>query len=82
MAGVINALGWLIWAKLVWEKQNYVWRAIVSIVAVMLLLLLELGDFPPLFWILDAHALWHAGTAPIPFLWYRYNFTSVLKLCQ
>lgn len=72
IAGASNAVGWLWWAKRVWRKQPYVWKGIVSIVFVMLLLLLELGDFPPVLWILDAHALWHAGTAPVALLWYRW----------
>lgn len=33
--------------------------------------LLELLDFPPLFWVLDAHALWHISTVPLNILFYR-----------
>lgn len=72
IAGACNGVGWLWWAKRVWRRQPYVWKGIVSIVLVMLLLLLELGDFPPVLWILDAHALWHAGTAPVALLWYSF----------
>ena len=42
------------------------------IVGLQLLLGLELGDFPPILWTFDAHSLWHAGTAPLCLLWYRY----------
>ncbi len=34
--------------------------------------LLELLDFPPLLWTFDSHALWHASTAPVHFLWYSF----------
>lgn len=34
--------------------------------------LLELLDFPPLFWVLDAHALWHISTVPLNVLFYRW----------
>ncbi|CAM9250123.1 unnamed protein product, partial [Ectocarpus fasciculatus] len=34
--------------------------------------LLELYDFPPYMGILDAHALWHAATIPLGFLWFRF----------
>lgn len=37
--------------------------------------LLELLDFPPLFWVLDAHALWHVSTIPVHTLFFR----SVLR---
>jgi len=33
--------------------------------------LLELADFPPIFWIFDAHSLWHASTVPLTVLLYR-----------
>ncbi|KIJ63364.1 hypothetical protein HYDPIDRAFT_92761 [Hydnomerulius pinastri MD-312] len=33
---------------------------------------LELFDFPPLWRILDAHALWHLSTAPIAKFWYEF----------
>ena len=31
---------------------------------------LELLDFPPIYWILDSHAIWHFATVPLPLLWY------------
>lgn len=37
--------------------------------------LLELLDFPPLFWVLDAHAIWHISTIPVHTLFFR----SVLR---
>ncbi|KAK0075148.1 hypothetical protein PV325_007306, partial [Microctonus aethiopoides] len=32
--------------------------------------LLELADFSPVFWVFDAHAMWHASTAPLVYLLY------------
>lgn len=34
--------------------------------------LFELLDFPPLFFILDAHAVWHLLTVPLGFAWYVF----------
>ena len=34
--------------------------------------LLEIFDFPPLWGIFDAHALWHAATLPIAYLWWSF----------
>ena len=34
---------------------------------------LELLDFPPIYWILDSHAIWHFATVPLPLLWYVTN---------
>lgn len=40
--------------------------------------LLELLDFPPLFWVLDAHAIWHISTIPVHILFFRL----VLPRCR
>ena len=34
--------------------------------------LLEIFDFPPLWGLLDAHALWHVCTVPLPSIWYAF----------
>lgn len=33
---------------------------------------LEVGDFPPFVGLFDAHALWHAATVPLGFVWYKF----------
>lgn len=48
----------------------------VVVVLLQGLSLLELLDFPPLFWVLDAHAIWHISTIPVHTLFFR----SVLRL--
>ncbi|XP_001607194.2 post-GPI attachment to proteins factor 3 [Nasonia vitripennis] len=40
--------------------------------------LLEVADFPPIFWIFDAHSLWHASTVPLVNLLYRF----IIMDCQ
>ena len=42
------------------------------------LMLLEVLDFPPLLGVLDAHALWHAATAPLAYLFYGFIQGDVL----
>ena len=39
---------------------------------------LELLDFPPVYWIIDSHALWHIATVPLPLLWWvpRAGFSA------
>ena len=39
---------------------------------------LELLDFPPIYWIVDSHAIWHFATVPLPLLWYVANLECLL----
>ena len=39
---------------------------------------LEVFDFPPVYRILDAHALWHLSTAPIAKFWYDFLVEDAL----
>lgn len=70
--GVASAIGWLAWCWHCRKKQRYVWQCACTLFAVNLSLLLELLDFPPLWWQLDAHALWHACTAVLTPLWWMF----------
>lgn len=72
VAGLLNSVGWLWWCWNERGRRPYVWRCAAVVLALNALLLLELGDFPPWHYVLDAHALWHLGTAPLPLLWYRF----------
>lgn len=76
---VSNMIGWMAWC--IWMRHNrYVWKAVASIVGIQLLLCLELGDFPPLWWAFDAHSLWHAGTWPLAILWYSFIIDDAMYL--
>ncbi|XP_067649317.1 post-GPI attachment to proteins factor 3-like [Haliotis asinina] len=80
--GAVNMVGWLIWCAMTYKKQRYVWKCAAVVVGINALLLLELFDFPPFWWALDAHALWHAGTAPLGLLWYSFIIDDSLYLKQ
>ncbi|XP_066301996.1 post-GPI attachment to proteins factor 3-like [Branchiostoma lanceolatum] len=54
------------------RKQSHMWKCGAAIILVNLFGLLEVGDFPPIWWAFDGHALWHAGTAPVVLLWYSF----------
>lgn len=72
---MVNLLWWLGWC---WQNRRtllYWWKCGVVVLLLHGLALLELLDFPPLFWVLDAHAAWHLGTVPVHFLFYRYTHT-------
>ncbi|XP_066301993.1 post-GPI attachment to proteins factor 3-like isoform X2 [Branchiostoma lanceolatum] len=80
--GQLNAFCWLGFAFKNVRQRRYMWKCIATILSINLLLLLELGDFPPIWWTFDAHSLWHAGTAPVVPLWYSFLIDESLYLLR
>jgi hypothetical protein len=40
----------------------------------------ELLDFPPIFRLIDAHALWHAATIPLTVAWWTFMCNDAIEL--
>jgi len=62
---------------MIWWYRNYSRLPHIHLVGWFTVLtvsvtLLEIADFPPIFWIFDAHSLWHASTVPLVQLLYRF----------
>ncbi|NXY87080.1 PGAP3 factor, partial [Alcedo cyanopectus] len=68
--GLLNVAWWLRWCHRNRPRLPHVWKCAAVVLLLQALALLELLDFPPLFWVLDAHALWHFGTVPLNVLFY------------
>ncbi|KAK7110490.1 post-GPI attachment to proteins factor 3-like [Littorina saxatilis] len=80
--GIVSGLSWLAWSIAHHRKQPYVWKSAAVILGVNLSVLLELLDFPPFCWTLDAHSLWHACTVPLNLLWWNFVIDDGLYLQQ
>ncbi|KAI8047994.1 Per1-like-domain-containing protein [Syncephalis plumigaleata] len=70
--GSIHNVIWLIWSIRNWKSRPYAWRAAAMVVYIMIAMSLELLDFPPILWAVDAHAMWHAATIPLVIWWYQF----------
>ncbi len=73
IVGLLNVICWLTWS--LWKfsvGRVYVWRCALSVLLAMSFVALELADFPPIGWTIDAHSLWHLSTIILPFFWYRF----------
>lgn len=70
--GVVNIVLWLIWCLKNRRKKPFVWKCVLSMGGTLCLASLELWDFPPIWFILDGHALWHLGTSPVAYLWFSF----------
>lgn len=84
--GMVNLLWWLCWC---WQNRRtlpYWWKCGLVVLLLHGLALLELLDFPPMLWVLDAHAVWHLSTIPVHFLFYRFvhrsTFVSFIVLLR
>ncbi|XP_028931036.1 post-GPI attachment to proteins factor 3 isoform X1 [Ornithorhynchus anatinus] len=80
--GLVNLVWWLGWCLRNVPRLPHVWKCAVVVVLLQGLALLELLDFPPIFWVLDAHALWHISTIPVHVLFYSFLVDDSLYLLR
>lgn len=81
-AGALQTLSWAIWAVFTSQGRIHPGRKALLwfMAAINVAMASEILDFPPLFDVVDAHALWHAATAPLIWLWYRFVKADVVVL--
>ncbi|XP_028391333.1 post-GPI attachment to proteins factor 3-like isoform X2 [Dendronephthya gigantea] len=83
--GIINIVGWISWCLKNWKNRSYVWKCAFINISLFCLVALELWDFPPIWGILDAHAIWHFTTIPFCYFWYSFILDDARfdeKLCK
>ncbi|XP_026535504.1 post-GPI attachment to proteins factor 3 isoform X2 [Notechis scutatus] len=80
--GLLNLFWWLGWCRQNQQRLPYVWKCVVVVLLLQILALLELLDFPPLFWVFDAHAIWHISTIPVNILFYSFLVDDSLYLLK
>ncbi|RWR87591.1 post-GPI attachment to proteins factor 3-like protein [Cinnamomum micranthum f. kanehirae] len=68
--GLAQLLLWAFWAGLTRHPSRF--KLWVVVLAGGLAMLLEIYDFPPYEGYVDAHALWHATTIPLTYLWWSF----------
>ncbi|ERN19389.1 hypothetical protein AMTR_s00069p00146030 [Amborella trichopoda] len=68
--GVAQLLLWAVWAGVTKHPSRFKLWAVVLFGG--LAMLLEIYDFPPFWGYVDAHALWHATTIPLTYLWWSF----------
>ncbi|KAK6115448.1 hypothetical protein DH2020_007717 [Rehmannia glutinosa] len=68
--GIVQLVTWSIWAGV--TRHPCRWKLWIVVVGGSLAMLLEIFDFPPYQGLLDAHALWHASTIPLTYIWWSF----------
>ncbi|XP_004522696.1 post-GPI attachment to proteins factor 3 [Ceratitis capitata] len=72
ITGALSALGWLVWSYLERHRRPNYRKIIRFYILFGMSMSLELLDFPPILWLLDAHALWHLATVPVISVFYDF----------
>ncbi|KAL3503732.1 hypothetical protein ACH5RR_038181 [Cinchona calisaya] len=67
---VTQLVCWAVWAGVTHHPSR--WKLWTVVVGGGLAMLLEIYDFPPYKGFIDAHALWHATTIPLTFIWWSF----------
>lgn len=80
VTGIVGGLGWLLWYLISRKKRVYAWKVLIFQVFAAFSLILEVNDFPPLFYTLDAHSLWHLATVPLTILFYNFVIDDCISL--
>lgn len=67
---VTQLIIWAVWGVI--SRHPSRWKLWLVVFAGGLAMLLELYDFPPYQGLVDAHALWHATTIPLTYIWWSF----------
>ncbi|KAG9293533.1 hypothetical protein G9A89_005536 [Geosiphon pyriformis] len=71
--GAVHNFIWIWWSIRNWRKRpDDAWKPLSAVLYITVAMCLEIFDFPPIWGILDAHALWHASTIPLVGFWYDF----------
>lgn len=82
IVGGTNTILWLSWCAVFRHRWKHVRKCATSVVMLTMSVLLETADFAPVLWLLDAHALWHLITAPLPIIWYSFLIDDSLVMLE
>ncbi|KAJ3564108.1 hypothetical protein NPX13_g7959 [Xylaria arbuscula] len=84
VVGMVHNLLWTYFSWTRWRETGQTWAIWPSMLVawIMLVMSLELLDFPPLWGALDAHSLWHLGTIAPAVLWYNFMIMDSLDLAK
>lgn len=80
ITGILGGTGWLVWYIVCRKKRMYAWKILAFQLLALASLVLEINDFPPLFYTFDAHSLWHLSTVPLTVLFYNFVIDDCIQL--
>lgn len=79
VVGVLGAVVSAFWCMYNWRRLPHSKHLAAVVIMGLLTTLLEVSDFPPIARTLDAHALWHLSTTPIPYFFWKAPCRATTK---
>lgn len=74
--GITHNLVWIYYGLKNWKNQNS--RLLLAVIfGLTASMSLEIFDFPPFWFVFDAHSLWHLATVPISYLFYKFHCNDI-----
>jgi len=72
--GVFQTFAWVIWYFCCgrYDGREYANKIVLGYSCLWLAATMELLDFPPVFFLVDPHSLWHLGTVPLAYLLWNF----------
>ncbi|CAH0555988.1 unnamed protein product [Brassicogethes aeneus] len=72
LVGTVTGSCWFVWCSWVRQRQWYVWKCAIFVALTGLVMLLEIIDSPPFFYLIDYHSIWHLSTSILIGLFYSF----------
>ncbi|KAI0868756.1 Per1-like protein [Hypoxylon argillaceum] len=84
VVGMVHNMLWSYFSWRRWKQTRKNWTIWPSVLVawVILVMSLELLDFPPVWGALDAHSLWHLGTIGPTIIWYNFMIKDSQELAK
>lgn len=69
--GGVTSIVWFTWCVKNQKELPHTHYLMHFLLGLWATMLFEILDFEPIYWIFDAHAIWHCTTIPLPYLLFR-----------
>ena len=74
--GLLTVYAWFPWCWKHWQVLPHAKVMMSLLVIAVGSTMLELFDFPPWFWVIDSHSLFHLATTPTGYLWFNFAISD------
>ncbi|XP_044732988.1 post-GPI attachment to proteins factor 3 [Chrysoperla carnea] len=78
--GGLTCVLWIIWCLKNIHKYKHLRKCLIFVTLMPAVTAFEILDFPPIWWLIDAHSLWHLATVPLNIVFYNFIIEDIRYL--